>query len=106
MKIILAIKNIRRIYRLTADEIIALQDKLGWYNKDDYKLVLSKWEEAKKILAEAPSPEEFTKMLEDVGFDYSEFIELYGREKIDDAILYGKDLKDRYTVLWLNYLYF
>jgi hypothetical protein len=29
--------------------------------------------------------------------------ELYGEEKIKDAIKYAKDLKDRYTVLWLNY---
>ena len=28
---------------------------------------------------------------------------LYGEEKIHNAILYAKDLKDRYTVLWLYY---
>ena len=27
-------------------------------------------------------------------------------QKIKDAVLYAKDLKDRYTVLWLNYKYF
>ena len=31
---------------------------------------------------------------------------LYGKEKIADALLYAKDLKDRYTILWLNYFYF
>lgn len=32
-------------------------------------------------------------------------MKLYGQKKIDDAILYAKDLKDRYSVLWLAYLY-
>ena len=27
----------------------------------------------------------------------------YGEEKIRDAVKYAKDLKDRYTVLWLYY---
>ena len=30
----------------------------------------------------------------------------YGKEKIADALLYAKDLKDRYSVLWLAYKYF
>ncbi len=36
-------------------------------------------------------------------FDIEEFYNLYGKEKIENAIFYAKDLKDRYTVLWLNY---
>ena len=40
-----------------------------------------------------------------IGLDYQQFIDLYGREKIEDGILYGKDLKDRYSVLWLNFLF-
>ena len=31
------------------------------------------------------------------------FYDLYDSEKIKNAILYAKDLKDRYTVLWMNY---
>jgi hypothetical protein len=42
-------------------------------------------------------------MLEKVKMDISEFYSLYGEGKIKDAIKYAKDLKDRYTVLWLNY---
>ena len=42
-------------------------------------------------------------MLSLVGLDIKEFIDLYGKEKIENAIYYAKDLKDRYTVLWLNY---
>ena len=31
---------------------------------------------------------------------------VYGKEKIRDAQVYGKDLKDRYSVLWLHYALF
>jgi hypothetical protein len=35
-----------------------------------------------------------------------EFYALYSEEKINNAILYAKELKDRYTVLWVNYDFF
>jgi len=35
--------------------------------------------------------------------DIADFYKLYGEEKINNAILFAKDLKDRYTVLWMNY---
>lgn len=42
-------------------------------------------------------------MLSKVGIDMKDFYKMYGKEKIQDAILYAKDLKNRYTVLWLYY---
>ena len=42
-------------------------------------------------------------MLELAKIDMSKFYNLYGTEKINTAISYAKDLKDRYTVLWLYY---
>ncbi len=99
-------KEIKRIYSTSADGIIALQDKLGWYEENDFENTISKWDEIKDILKEAPSKEDMTSMIERVGLDYSEFEKLYGKEKITDAVLYAKDLKDRYTVLWLAYKYF
>jgi len=41
-----------------------------------------------------------------IGLDYAAFESLYGEAKIADALLYAKDLKDRYTVLWLYFVYF
>ena len=99
-------KSIRRIYSTSADGIIALQDKLGWYEKDDSAEVYSRWDEICKIMSEMPTSDEFIAMIDAVGLDFAEFEALYGKEKIADAILYAKDLKDRYTVLWLNYFYF
>jgi hypothetical protein len=40
-------------------------------------------------------------MLGSVGLDISEFERLYSEQRRRDAVTYAKDLKDRYTVLWL-----
>jgi len=42
-------------------------------------------------------------MIQLLGLDYAEFENLYGKKKIEDGILYAKDLKDRYSVLWMYY---
>lgn len=99
-------KDIERIYSSSADEVISLQKKLGWYWKDHSEQVLLKWEKIRTILEEAPTEEEMLRMVEAVGMNYQEFLALYGREKIEQGILYAKDLKDRYTVLWLYYEFF
>jgi hypothetical protein len=45
-------------------------------------------------------------MLEDIGFGMEEYKNMYGTQKIYDAMMYGKDLKDRYSVLWIYYFMF
>ena len=42
-------------------------------------------------------------LTEKIGLSYDSFKELYGEAKIADAHLYAKDLKDRYSVLWMYY---
>ena len=100
------ISDIIRIYLDSADEVISLQDKMGWYTVDEQNVIEQKWDEIINILKEGPSFSECTDMLSEIGLSYSDFIEFYGLQKIKDAVLYAKDLKDRYTVLWLNYKYF
>lgn len=97
------VENIRRIYGSVADEVIALQDKMGWYGIDRVSVYKEKWNDVKEILASAPSSSEMLALCEKVGLDYSTFTSLYSEEKIADALLYAKDLKDRYSVLWMNY---
>ena len=99
-------REIERVYTDAASGVIALQNKLGWYEKNDFHIVHDTWNEVLNIISEAPNENEFIEMLERAGMNFDEFIEMYGEKKIEDAILYAKDLKDRYTVLWLNYLYF
>lgn len=95
--------KMQEIYHSVADGCIALQDKVGNYANDRSRIYLEKEEEIRNILAEVPSPQKITQMLALAGLDYKDFYRMYTEEKIEDAILYAKDLKDRYTVLWLNY---
>ena len=99
-------REMKRIYLSSADEVIALQKKMGWYWEDHSEKVLPKWEAIKTVLSEAPTENEMLQMVNAVGLDYQEFVDLYGQAKINDGICYAKDLKDRYSVLWLNYEFF
>lgn len=95
--------NIRRVYGKLADEVLGLQNKLGWYNVDRVKVYREKWQEIRKIFAECPTSEQMRELIERVGLSYDSFREFYGEDKIKDAYLYAKDLKDRYSVLWMYY---
>ena len=96
-------QNIKRIYKDSAEGCMELQNKVGNYSTDRMDIYTEKEKEIKEILDEVPSYEDIYDMLYLVGLNIDEFYSLYGKEKIGDAILYAKDLKDRYTVLWLNY---
>ncbi len=96
-------EEIRRIYTTAADGVIALQNKLGWYDKNRNPIYLEKWQEIKAVFSEVPSSENLAEYIASVGLDISAFESVYGKEKIKDALLYAKDLKDRYSVLWTYY---
>ncbi len=95
--------HIRRIYGKIADSVIALQDKMGWYCEDRSAVHESKWAQIREVLSEAPSTEEMLGYLISIGLDIAQFDEMYGAEKIQTALTFAKDLKDRYSVLWLYY---
>ena len=95
-----------RIYGDFAKEVLKIQEEAHSYEKDrnaQYEIV---WPEIIHILSECPSAEEITQTFLDAGYDMAAFENLYGKEKIRDAQVYGKDLKDRYSVLWLHYALF
>ncbi len=96
-------KDIKKIYTKAASGIIDLQNRVGLYNQNRLPLYKEKWEDIKKILRNAPASDELVTYLLSVGLEISDFDSLYGKEKINNAIKYGKDLKDRYTVLWMYY---
>ena len=95
--------DIKEAYGVVGQGCMNLQDKLGTYKKDRGSVYNSKEKEIKEILAEMPSSAEIKSMLDLVELDLDEFYSLYGKDKIKTAIKYAKDLKDRYTVLWMNY---
>lgn len=98
--------NVRRVYgakdnMTAAGGIIALQKKLGWIYEKKLSIYIEKWAEIRKVLADSPTPERVLEMLENVGLSLKDFEHMYSVEKRRDAIRYAKDLKDRYTVLWM-----
>ena len=96
-------KDIEDAYGSVAGGCIALQEKVGFYKKDRVSVYNSKEKVIKNILAKMPTADEILEMLNMVELDLGEFYGLYGENKINTAIKYAKDLKDRYTVLWMNY---
>ena len=99
-------EKMKNLYKSSAEGCIALQDKMGRYALTDGAIYKDKEAEVRAILSEMPSPEEIERMLALAELDISELYELYGEKKINDAIFYAKDLKDRYTVLWMYYSFF
>ena len=98
--------SIRRVYgaidnMTTAEGIIALQKKLCWIYENNLPLYREKWSEIRKLLVDSPTPEQVLEMLGSVGLNINEFEKMYGEKKLTDGIRYAKDLKDRYTVLWM-----
>ncbi len=95
--------EIKRIYGSVADEVSALQAKMGWYAVDRVKIYREKWSEIRNILKDCPTSKDMLSLCSAVGLDYTNFKVLYGEEKISDALLYAKDLKDRFSVLWVYF---
>ena len=91
------------IYKSSANGCMELQKKMGRYENNNAQMYLCKEHEIRRILAEIPTSQEIEKMLSLVQLDMGKFYSLYGEEKINNAIIYAKDLKDRYTVLWMYY---
>lgn len=96
-------EELRSVYYSVADGCYNLQKKLGTYENNRIDVYLEKEEKIKEILKEMPSAKEIERLLALVKLDIKEYYALYGKEKINNAKSYAKDLKDRYTVLWLNY---
>ena len=98
--------KIRSVYGTAAEGVIELQNKAGVYNEDKISVYKKKWNEIRNILRDAPSGDEITSYLESVGLNISDFEKMYGSEKLGNAKWVAKDLKDRYSVLWLYYCLF
>lgn len=93
----------QRIYGPYVGEVEALQQHFGLYERDMIALYRQKWPEIVRVLSDCPTAAQIGEMLTDAGFDLSAFENMYGRQKIADALLYGKDLKERFSVLWIWY---
>ena len=98
---------IHSAYTAIADSVIAQQEKLGWYHEPDTdEFILTHADGIRKILSEAPDETEAREMVEAVGLSMDELYATYGEAHIEEAIKWAKDLKDRYSVLWVHGLYY
>ena len=97
------VQEMYRLYGSVAEGCIALQDKVGLYQKDMLSVYKAKEPEIRAVLGQMPKAKDILKMLEAVGLNMDAFYGLYSARKIQDAVLYAKELKDRYTVLWMHY---
>ncbi len=95
--------KITPIYKGLTEEVFALQEKVGFYNKYTLNDFDSKWQEIIKVLKNAPSSRKMLNYIKNIGLDIKDFYKLYGKKNIKDAVYFGKDLKDRFSVLWVNY---
>lgn len=98
-------EDLKRIYKTSCEKCEELQARIGNYNIDIISTYIKKEEEIKRVLRKMPSASEIERLLKKVGLEMSEYYNLYGKEKINTAIKYSKDLKDRYTVFWLYYYF-
>ncbi len=96
-------QTMRRVYATVAEGCMELQEKVGNYKKDRSALYLEKEKEIKEVLLQCPTAKEIEEMLELAELHMHDFYDLYNEQRRQDAVLYAKDLKDRYTVLWLYY---
>ncbi len=94
--------KMQEVYSVLAPECMALQERMGNYT-DRLAVYKAKEPQIRKVLTEMPTVERILELLGLVELDISDFYALYGKEKIQTAVAYAKDLKDRYTVLWLYY---
>ena len=96
-------EELTRIYQSAAEGVIALQEKVGLYRTIDLSVYEENRDQVCAILAEAPSYEVMLGFVRDIGLCIDDFRVFYGERTIRDAVRFAKDLKDRYTVLWLCY---
>ena len=91
----------KKIYKGYWPEVAVIQNRAKRYENPVDDIYRSKWDRVREILSECPTRAQIETMLTDVGFDLNAFEEQYGAEKIRNGVWFGKDLKDRYSVLWL-----
>ncbi|MBE6633678.1 MAG: sn-glycerol-1-phosphate dehydrogenase [Ruminococcaceae bacterium] len=97
-------RELREIYGAAADGVIDLQRRVGLYDSLGQEDVASNWREICEVLSDAPSYAETEALVRAIGLDMKEFAAFYGEATLCNAITYAKDLKDRFTVLWIAYL--
>ena len=95
--------KMKQIYGKLADSCIALQERSGLYAVNRLPVYSEREAEIRELFSSLPSSAEIRRLLSSAGLDMAELYRIYGERKIREAKAYAKDLKDRYTVLFMSY---
>lgn len=96
--------EIRRVYGSAAEGVIELQNKAGWYEQDMLTLIQNKWDAIRDTLHEVPDSKWLIHCIESVGLSMDKYYAEYSDGERMDAKRWAKDLKDRYTFLWIWFM--
>ncbi len=97
-------ENERRLYEIygpAADKCMRFHIQAQNGREKRLNIYRNKEKELREILNSMVSPEKILEILSAAGLDIGSFYSMYGEEKISDAVLLAKDLKSRFTVLWI-----
>ncbi len=94
------ISKMSDMFESSAQNLIKLQDEFD-FTIEMRALSYKNERKIKKILKSASNPDKIKKYIEDIGLDLKEFYYVYSQDKIDNAIVYAKNVRTRFTVLHL-----
>lgn len=94
-------EELRKVYGTVAEPLIALQVRQGRYAEALAAEAAAKWEAIRSLLREVPDSKALTAYLASVGLPMERYEAEYSVSVRSKARLWAKDLKDRFTVLWL-----
>ncbi len=98
-------KEMHRCYGDGAEGIIALEKKAGKNNVEGLQkrlaVIEERWEEIRELAKTAPKAAEISHVLEEMGAAKIPADVGIPRQYVYDSIRYGKELRDRYTILQL-----
>ncbi len=97
-------ERIQAVYGTLTPKIISLQNRAGFYGdgREERQARIRKlWPQLETVLNEVPEENEMAALLDELGLAMPDFVKLYGKSKIEQSIIYAKELKERYTLLWL-----
>lgn len=91
----------RRVFGPLAPRVVALQTDAGLYTQDRGARLRRQEAVVKQLLRETPTAADMQELLVKVSLNWADFTALYKEQTLHDSLVYAKDLKTRYTVLWL-----
>lgn len=91
-------KPLEQLLPRAYEGIRQLQDRVGLHGNATGNYDMT---QIKGVLKQAPTAAETAKMLAAAGLAPNSLIDFYSKETVINALRYGKELKDRFTVLWL-----